>query len=118
MKLKHTIAATAAVLAIATPAAATPHDYVCTAIADKLTAAEAESAQCFECAEASAYFVENPLDSTTFFETCDVYGGIVDWIEPWSYWEPWEEVPLTIEDCVLAMNRAERLQTLYDANCL
>ena len=118
MKLKHTIAAIAAVLAIATTAAATPHDYVCTTIADKIDEASVIAGQCFECAEASAYFVENPYDSETTFATCDAYGGVVNWIAPWDMWEPWEEVPLAIEDCLVAMDRAERLQALYDANCL
>jgi hypothetical protein len=99
-------------------AIATPHDYVCETIETKYVEADTMIAQCFECAEASAYFVENPFDSETSFETCDYYGGLVDWLLPVDYWEPWEEVPYGIEDCIEMMDRSERLHALYDLNCL
>ena len=118
MNAKTLIAVVLSSATFAGVASADPHDYVCGVIEDKFTEADAMAAQCFECAEASAYFVENPLDSVTTFETCDAYGGIVDWILPIGYWEPWEEVPYGIEDCLVAMDRSERLHAIYDANCL
>lgn len=105
-------------LTFAGAASATPHDYVCEVIDDKVTEAQVMIDQCFECAEASAYFVENPFDDVTSFETCDFYGGVVDWVLPIERWEPWEEVPYGIEDCIVMMDRLEHLQTLYSTNCL
>jgi len=116
--MKTKLAVLFASLAFAGAASATPHDYVCETIETKFTEADTMAAECFECAVASAYFVENPFDSETTFETCNAYGGLVGWILPWEVYEPYEEVDITLADCLVAMDRSERLHAIYDANCL
>jgi len=92
---------------------ATPTEYVCDHLEGKIATAQIEVDGCFTCAEASAYFVENPYDYETEFEAC---GTTVNF---WHIdcWESYEEVHFAIEACVAQMSRLDQLKTLRDANC-